>query len=140
MAAFKLHVSHCIIASTGFAHGQDVWCGRRLKPYDGPTIELTITLPHDPPRSFNVPFPVSRTRLKKLLARHSGLLTNTELKLVHDSIEEFAIYVAYEHSAFKPYRPFPHGAIDCIVTLKGMSASATVDEVDADEFVDSWFP
>lgn len=107
MPKLTLYISHYVISITGFAHNQPVWHGQQLKIHDGPTVELTIVMPHDPKRVFNVPFPVSRHRLRGLVAREGGLLRPPQLKLLHESIDAFAQDVANNHGWYQPYRPSP---------------------------------
>lgn len=139
MSRFKLHISHYVIAISGFAHDQPVWSRRRLQVHEGPTIEITIAFPHDPPKRFNVPFPVTRNMLRALVARHGGLLWPKELKLLHERIDEFAKHVAEEHGWYHPYRPFPDGFEDCVAVVWPVTAKARVGTADADVFVRSWF-
>lgn len=139
MSRFKLHISHYVIAISGFAYRQPVWSRGKLKVHNGPTIELTIALPHDPARRFNVPFPVTRGMLRKLVAQHGGILWPDELKKLHVSIEDFAEYVANNHSWFRPYRPLPDGFEDCVAVVWPVTAKGEVGAVEADEFVRSWF-
>ena len=139
MSRYKLHISHYVISISGFAHDQPVWSGRKLKVHKGPTIELTIAFPLDPSARFNIPFPVTRYMLRKLVARHWGILLPDEFKLLHDRINEFAMYVAHNHSWYKPYRTFPEGFEDCVVMAKPVTAKGSVGEVYAEEFVKSWF-
>lgn len=139
MSRFKLHISHYVIAISGFAHRQPVWSRGKLKVQNGPTIELTIALPHDPARRFNVPFPVTRGVLRKLVAQHGGILRPDELKKLHVNIEDFAEYVADNHRRYQPYRPLPDGFEDCVAVVWPVTAKGKVGAVEADEFVRSWF-
>ena len=139
MSRYKLHISHYVISISGFAHDQPVWSGRQLKVHKGPTIELTIAFPLDPPKRFNIPFPVTRYLLRKLVARHWGILWPDQLKLLQDRIDEFAKDVAANHSWYRPYRTFPEGFEDCVVMAKPVTAKGSVGEVYAEEFVKSWF-
>lgn len=139
MSRFKLHISHYVIAISGFAHDQPVWSRRRLQVHKGPTVEITIAFPHDPPERFNVPFPVTRAMLRKLCARHDGLLSPVELKLLHERIEEFAKHVAENHGWSRPYRPSPDGFEDCVAVVWPATAEARVDTAEVDEIVRSWF-
>lgn len=135
-----MHIGHYVIAISGSARDQPVWSRRQLKVHKGPTIELTIAFPQDPPARLNIPFPVTRYRLRKLVARHGGLLAPVQLKLVHDRIDEFAMEIADNHSWYCPYRPFPSGFEDCVAVPRPVTAKGNVGAVDAEEFVKSWFP
>ena len=139
MSRFKLHLSHYVIAISGFAHDQPVWSRRQLKVHKGPTVELTIAFPHDPPERFNVPYPVTQGMLRKLVARHGGILWPRELKNLHKRIEEFAQHIADNHSWYKPYRPTPEGFEDCVAVVWPVTARGMVGTAEADEFVRSWF-
>lgn len=140
MNRYKLHISHYVISISGFAHDQQVWSGRQLKVRKGPTIELTIAFPQDLPNRFNIPFPVTREMLRKLVSRHGGILWPKQLKLLHDRIDEFAMDVAANHSWYRPYRPFPEGFEDCVAIAWPVTAKGGVGSVNAEEFVKSWFP
>ena len=107
--------------------------------HKGPTIEITIAFPHDPPRRFNVPFPVSRNNLRTLVARHGGVLLPGELKQLHERIEEFAKHVADNHSWYRPYRPFPEEFEDCVAVVWPVTAEGRTGAAEADELVRSWF-
>jgi hypothetical protein len=139
MSRFKLHISYNVIAISGFAHDQPVWSRNRLTVPKGPTVELTIAFPHEPPERFNVPFPVTRGMLRKLAARHDCILWPEELKSLHERIEEFAGYIADNHSWFRPYRPFPDGFEDCVAVVYPVTAKGGIGAVEADELVPSWF-
>ena len=139
MSRFKLHISHYVIAISGFAHDQPVWSRNRLKVHKGPTVELTIAFPQDPPERFNVPFPVTRGMLRKLAARHSVILWPDDLRCLHESLEEFAGYIADNHSWFRPYRPFPDGSEDCVALVWPVTAKGKIGSAEADELGGSWF-
>jgi hypothetical protein len=78
--------------------------GRVLKEYEGPTVELTLTFPHDPPRTLNVPIPVSRRRLTNLVARDGGVGFPKDYKRLEELIFEFCLYLIHNHSWHRPYR------------------------------------
>ena len=139
MSPYKLHISHYVISISGFAHNQPVWLRRELKVHKGPTVEITIAFPQDSPKRFNIPYPVTRDMLRKLVARHGGILCPKEFKLLRDRIEEFAKDVADNHGWNKPYRPFPEDFEDCVAVAWPTTATARLGSVDADEFVRSWF-
>ena len=139
MSPYKLHISHYIISISGFAHNQPVWTRRQLKIHKGPTVEITIAFPQDPPKRFNVPYPVTRDMLRKLVARHGGILWPDNIKFLHKRIEEFAKDVADNHGWYQPYQPFPEDFEDCVVVARPTTATARLGSVDADEFVRSWF-
>jgi hypothetical protein len=139
MSRYKLHISHYIIAISGFAHDQLVWRCRHLQIHHGPTIELTITFPQDPAKRFNVPYPVTRNMLMKLVARHGGILWPKQLKLLHDRIEEFAKDIVDNHGWYRPYRTFPAVFEDCVALVWPVTAKASIGSVDAGELVDRWF-
>ncbi len=139
MSRYKLHISHYVIAISGFARDQPVWSRQQLKLHKGPTIELTIAFPQDPPNRFNIPFPITRSMLRKLVARHGGILWPKELKTLHDRIDEFAKDVADNHGWYRSYRPFPEAFEDCVALAWPVIAESNVGEVQADEFVRSWF-
>lgn len=139
MSRFKLHLAHYVITISGFAHDQPVWSGRQLKIHKGPTVELTIAFPHDPAKRFNLPFPITRGMLRKLVARHGGILWPKELKYLHERIEEFAGYVADNHSWYRPYRPYSEGFKDCVAVVWPVTAKGSTGAAVADEFVGSWF-
>jgi hypothetical protein len=136
---YKLHISHYVIAISGFAHDQPVWSGRQLKAHEGPTIELTIAFPQDPPKQFNIPFPVTRDMLRKLVGRHGGILWPKQLKLLHDRIYEYAKDVADNHGWYRSYRSFPKGFEDCVAVVWSVTAKGSVGAADAEEYVKSWF-
>ena len=140
MSRYKLHFDHCVIAISGFAPDRPVWSGRQLKVHKGPTIELTIAFPQDPPARFNIPFPVTPYMLRKLAGRHWGILWPDQLKLLHDRIDEFAMDVAANHSWYRPYRTFLEGFEDCVAVVRPVTAKGSVGVVHAEEFVKSWFP
>jgi len=139
MSPYKLHISHYVISISGFAHNQQVWSHRELKIRKGPTVEITIAFPQDPPTRFNIPYPVTRDMLRSLVARHGGILWPEEIKFLHKRIEEFAKDVADNHGWYKPYRPFSEDFEDCVVAARPMTAKAHLGSVEADEFVRSWF-
>ncbi len=139
MSRYKLQISHYVISISGFAHNQPVWARRQLKTHKGPTVELTIAFPQDPPKRFNIPFPVTRSTLKHLVGRHAGILWPKEFKLLHDRIEEFAKHVADNHGWYTPYRPFPADFEDCVAVVWPVTAEARLGDVQAGEFVRSWF-
>lgn len=139
MSRYKLHISHYVISISGFAHDQPVWSGRQLKVHKGPTIELTITFPLDPSARFNIPFPVTRYLLRKLVARHWGILLPDQLKLLHGRINEFAKDVVDNHSWYRPYRPFSEGFEDCVAVVRPVTAKGSAGAVEAEEYVKSWF-
>lgn len=140
MSRYKLHIGHYVIAISAFAQDQPVWSQRQLKVHKGPTIELTIAFPQDPHARFNIPFPVTSYMLRKLVARHGGLLCPDQLKLLHDRINEFVMDVADNHSWYRRYSPFPEGFEDCVAVAWPVTAKGNVGAVDAEEFVKSWFP
>lgn len=140
MSRYKLHFDHCVIAISGFAPDRPVWSGRQLKVHKGPTIELTIAFPLDPPKRFNIPLPVTLYMLSKLVARHGAILLPDQLKLLRDRIDEFITDVFDHHSWYRQYRPFPDGFEDCVVMAKPVTAKGSVSSVEAEEFVKSWFP
>jgi hypothetical protein len=139
MSRLKLHISHCVIAISGLAYHQPVWSRGKLKVHKGPTIELTIASPRDPPRRFNVPFPVTRGMLRNLVAQHGCILWPDDLKKLHVSVEDFAEYVSDNHRWLQPYRPLPDGFEDCVTVVWPVTAKGEVGAVEADEFVRSWF-
>lgn len=139
MSRYKLHIGHYVISISGFAQNQPVWSRRQLKVHKGPTIELTIAFPQDPSARFNIPFPVTRDMLRKLVSRHGGILWPQQLKFLHDRIDEFAKYVANNHSWYRPYRPFPDGFEDCVALAWPVIAKGSVGATDAEEYVKSWF-
>lgn len=126
MSRFKLHISHYTISISGFAHNQPVWVGRQLKIHDGPTIEITIAFPHDPVRRFNIPYPVTRNMLRKLMGRHGGILRPKQLQLLHGRIEEFANHIVDNHGWFRPYRTFEDGFEDCVTVVWPVTAKASI--------------
>lgn len=140
MSRYKLHISHYVIAISGFARDQLVWSRQQLKVHKGPTIEITIAFPQDPPARFNIPFPVTRYMLRKLVARHWGILWPDQLKLLHDRIDEFASDVFDHHSWYRPYRTFPEGFEDCVALAWPVTARGSVGAANAEEYVKSWFP
>jgi hypothetical protein len=140
MNRYKLHIGHYVISISGFAQNQPVWSRGQLKVHNGPTIELTIAFPQDPPARFNIPFPVTPYMLRKLAGRHWGILWPDQLKLLHDRIYEFAKDVADNHSWYRPYRPFPDGFEDCVALAWPVTAKGSVCAADAEEYVKSWFP
>ena len=140
MKRYKLHIGHYVISISGFAQNQPVWSRRQLKVHKGPTIELTIAFPQDPPKQFNIPFPVTRDMLRKLVGRHGGILWPKQLKLLHDRIYEFAKDVADNHSWYRPYSTFPDGFEDCVAVVWPVTAKGSVGAADAEEYVKSWFP
>lgn len=140
MNRYKLHIGHYVISISGFARDQPVWSRRQLKVHKGPTIELTIAFPQDPPTQFNIPFPVTRDMLRKLVGRHGGILWPKQLKLLHDRIDEFASDVFDHHSWYRPYRPFPEGFEDCVALAWPVTARGSVGEANAEEYVKNWFP
>lgn len=138
MSRFKLHISHCIISISGFAHDQPVWSRNRLKVHKGPTVEITIAFPHDPPERFNIPFPVTRGMLRKLAARHDCILWPEELKILHERIEEFSKYVGANHGWYRQYHSFPNGFEDCVAVVYPVTANGLLGAIEADELVPSW--
>jgi hypothetical protein len=140
MSRYKLHIGYYVISISGFAHDQPVWSRRQLKVHKGPTIELTIVFPQDPPSRFNIPFPVTRDMLSKLVGRHGGILWPKQLKLLHDRIDELASDVFDHHSWYRPYRPFSEGFEDCVALAWPVTGKGSVGAVDAEEYVKSWFP
>lgn len=140
MKRYKLHIGHYVISISGFAQNQPVWSGRQLKAHEGPTIELTIAFPQDLPKQFNIPFPVTRDMLRKLVGRHGGILWPKQLKLLRDRIDEFAKDVADNHGWYRPYRTFPEGFEDCAAVAWPVTAKGSVGAADAEEYVKSWFP
>jgi hypothetical protein len=139
MSRYKLHISHYVIAISGFARDQPVWSRQQLKVHKGPTIELTIAFPQDPPNRFNIPFPVTRDMLRKLVGRHGGVLWPKQLKLLHDRIDEFASDVFDHHSWYRPYRTFPEEFEDCVALARPVTAMGSVGATDAEEYVRNWF-
>ena len=139
MPNFKLQIGACIIAITGLAHNCPVWSRRTLKIHKGPTIGIRVTLPHDEPRVFNIPYPVSRRSLLKLVSGNGPILDSPELSRLHKLIDAFAGYVSKNHSWSKPYQHEPEGAADCILRLTPAVARASVGEADAMETVARWF-
>ena len=139
MSRFKLHISHYIIAISGFAHDKPVWKRRQLQIHKGPTIEITIAFPLDPIRRFNVPYPVSRDMLRKLIAREGGILWPKQLKLLHDRIEEFAKYVVDNHGWYRPYRTFVDGFEDRAGEIEPVGAKGEIGDAEADESGKGWF-
>ena len=139
MSRFKLHIAHYVISISGFAHGQPVWSRGQLKVHKGPTVELTIVFPQDPTERFNVPFPVSRDMLRKLVGRHGGILWPDDLKRLHQRIQEFAKHLADNHGWYRPYRPFPEGFEDCVAAVFPVTGKGKVGTAEADEFVRRWF-
>jgi hypothetical protein len=140
MSRYKLHISNYVIAISGFARDQLVWSRQQLKVHKGPTIEITIAFPQEPPARFNIPFPVTRYMLRKLVARHWGILWPDQLKLLHDRIDEFALDVFDHHSWYRPYRTFPEGFEDCVALAWPVTAEGSVGAANAEEYVKSWFP
>lgn len=123
MSRFKLHISHYIIAISGFAHDQLVWKRRQLNIHKGPTIEITIAFPQDPTRRFNVPYPITRDMLRKLVSREGGILRPKQLKLLHERIEEFAKHIVDNHGWYRPYRTFVDGFEDRVVVVWPVTAT-----------------
>lgn len=139
MSRYKLHIDHYVIAISGFARDQPVWSRQQLKVHKGPTIEITIAFPQDPPKRFNIPFPVTRDMLRKLVGRHGGILWPKQLKLLHDRIDEFASDVFDHHSWYRPYRPFPEGFEDCVALAWPVTAKGSIGATDAEEYVKNSF-
>jgi hypothetical protein len=140
MNRYKLHIGHYVISISGFARDQPVWSRRQLKVHKGPTIELTIAFPQDPPTQFNIPVPVTRDMLRKLVGHHGGILWPKQLKLLHDRIDEFASDVFDHHSWYRSYRPFPEGFEDCVALAWPVIARGSVGGANAEECVKNWFP
>jgi hypothetical protein len=134
-----MHISHYVVSISGFAHNQPVWHGQKLQIYKGPTVELTIVMPQDPARIFNVPFPVSRVRLRGLVAREGGLLRPKQLKLLHDSIDAFAKDVADNRSWYQPYRPSPEELAGGVVAVGAGQEKMATRNTGLEPSEDSWF-
>ena len=139
MSPYKLHIGHYIMSISGFSRDQPVWSRRELKIHKGPTVEITIAFPQDPPARFNIPYPVTRDMLRKLVSRHGGILWPQDVKFLHERIEAFAKDVADNHGWYKPYRPFSEDFEDCVVVARPVTAKARLGSVEADELVRSWF-
>lgn len=129
MPNLKLHLAHYVIAITGFAHNQPVRTRNQLKIYDGPTLELTVSFPMDPPKCFNVPYPIAKPALKRLLGSYGLILWPKEMTTVFKAIEGFAKYVSNNHHWDKPFRPFPDGTLDCVAVLRPFVAKGGVGTV-----------
>ena len=139
MLKLTMHISHYVISITGFAHNQPVWHGQKLQIYKGPTVELTIVMPQDPARIFNVPFPVSRVRLRGLVAREGGLLRSKQLKFLHDSIDAFAKDVADNRSWYQPYRPSPQELAGGVAAVGTVQEKMAASKTRSDPSEGSWF-
>ena len=139
MPNFSFLVGSFTITITGFLRDGLIRRKGGFKQYTGPTIELTVTLPHNDPAVFNVPFPVTAYILGKLIAFHGPLLRPAEVRAVLKLVDEFAMYVSHNHSWYHPYRPLPAGMQDCAVAVKSVSARCGVGKVEAGEFATSWF-
>ena len=126
MTTFKMTAGPCTVTLTGFAHNQPVWSGPRRKIYEGPTVELTLTFPHDDPGTFNVPFTCVRQKLKTLVASHGGILSTKEDTALEELILAFAKYIVDNHSWYKPYR-------------SPTDAEAEAEAAEEAELVDKWF-
>ena len=71
---------------------------------------MRITPPHDEPREFNIPYPVSRQFLLTLVNDHGFYTRDTKdlFKLIHGFVE----YVIENHGWYKPYCHEPEGSAD----------------------------
>ena len=127
MSQVKMTAGPCTVTITGFARNQLVWSGPRRKIYEGPTVELTLTFPHDDPRPFNVPFPCGRQKLKTLVASHGGILTTKEYTALEELILAFAKHIVDNHGWFKPYRS------------PAEDAETEAEPAEEAELVDKWF-
>lgn len=139
MTAYKLHVRHYIVALSGFAQDQPVWSRGELRVHRGPSVEVTMAFPQDPPLRFNIPYPVTRNMLRSLVARHGGALWPHELKLLHNRIDEFVSEVTARNGWYKPYRTFPDDFEDCVASAWPVTAKARLGSVEADVLVRGWF-
>ena len=126
MTTFKMTAGPCTVTLTGFAHNQPVWSGPRRKIYEGPTVELTLTFPHDDPGTFNVPFPCGRQKLKTLVASHGGILSTKEYTALEKLILAFAKHIVDNHGWYKPYR-------------SPTDAETEAKAAEEAELVDKWF-
>ena len=139
MPQSKLRVGACIIAITGLAHNRPVWSRKALKIHKGPTIGMRITLPHDEPRVFNIPYPIGRGSLLAHISRNGAIVGSSELKRLHQLIDVFAEYVSSNHGSLKPYHHEPEGSADCTLMLTPVVARVSVGKADAMETVTRWF-
>jgi hypothetical protein len=106
MPNFTLAAPPYVISITGYEpEGGIARSGRHPKGRDGPTIELTITFPHDAARCFNIPFPIETSALRQRVAARGGILSSAEGKALKQLVMEFAVYVIDNHGWYKPYRP-----------------------------------
>jgi hypothetical protein len=139
MPQSKLRVGACIIAITGLAHNRPVWSRKGPKIHIGPTIGMRVTLPHDEPRVFNIPYPLGREALQRHVSPHGPILDNAQLKKLHQLIDVFAEYVSSNHGSLKPYHHEPEGSADCTLVLTPVVARVSVGKADAMETVTRWF-
>lgn len=108
MPSFKLVAPPAVITITGFIPQDGLIRYRRgFKKYDAPTFELTVFLPHDGPKSFNVPYPLGAQALRKRVASYGPLLSHAQGRELEDLILKFARYVVNNHGVSRPYRPDP---------------------------------
>lgn len=98
------------------------------------------TFPQDPPKRFNVPFPVTPDRLKRLVVRHGAILWPDQVKCLHERIGEFAKHVSVNQGWYRSYRPFAEDFEDCVAATFSVAAMGAVGTVGVEELVDSWFP
>lgn len=104
MTNYKIQSGGQIVTLTGLTLNGLVRSRHRIKPHNGPTIELTVTSVHDGVRCFNVPLIVENLQLRKLLASYSCFLSSAECRTLKSLMMQFAKYVADNHGWSKPYR------------------------------------
>jgi hypothetical protein len=105
MSEYKMICEPFTIRITGFAHNQPVWAGNRLKIYNGPTMELTISSPLNSTKQVNIPFPISHYSLKISVGRWGPVMSRAEVNALDALIISFAKYIAANHYWDEPYRP-----------------------------------
>jgi hypothetical protein len=86
----QLKLKHYTIWLTSFEYGGLVWYRGARRPHMGPTVELTVEFPRDPPRTFNIPFPIyALQHLRKVVSRYGLTLETPHLKILRDAIHTF---------------------------------------------------
>ncbi len=105
MTDFTFRSHHTQISITGYIpRGGLVRDRYGVKPHDGPTMELTITAPHDDTEVINVPYPLGAQALRKRLAFYGALLLPAEGRALEYLILKFANYVINNHGWSRPYQ------------------------------------
>lgn len=103
MKKYRLETYLDVIEITAFRPNGPVRNRGKCRPHDGPTFELTVIRPRDPPESFCIPFPITNQQLRKRVASYGVLLFDEKPRELKALIEEAAQYVWKNHGWSKDF-------------------------------------